>query len=372
VSNRVLTFNSYNLLSTTMAEISITSLFPHAVLTELANTRPTQHTLKTLQIEVNANAASVPSNRGNGTLGHLALVVSPATYAIASNNIPFNPPVNPGPTPDHPAAATSIIITEINRQFLADLQEFRTYTNTETAIKKLIIAAVPPTFINQVRDEMLGFSNISVLTILNHLHQTYGKLTTDDLDLNTENLHREWSPDHPLEDLFEQVRQCQAFAAETDPISDPTAVRAIIHNLEKSGLFTDAIRDWRKRTDADKTLQNLRIDFTQADRERQRQLTTTTAGYHHAAVALAATNAPRANNTLYYCWSHGYGPNSDHTSTTCKFPAPGHRPDSTVQNMLGGCNYIHRQRNEVGIYIRPTRKLKETANAVIPAPTPKA
>jgi hypothetical protein len=80
---------------------------------------------------------------------------------------------------------------------------------------------------------MLGFANISVLTILTHLDTTYGNLTTDDLDLNMANMHQDWSPSTPLEALFEQIRKCRAFVEDTDPISESTAVRAIIQNLEK-------------------------------------------------------------------------------------------------------------------------------------------
>jgi hypothetical protein len=366
-----------------MTEVNVTNTFPHAVLTELPNERPTLHTLKLLHIEINANAVSVPSNRGNGTLGHLALVVTPATYNIASNNVAFIPPPNPGAAPVHPPQATQAIITETNRQFLADLNEFRTYNTTEAAIKKLLITAVPATFINHVRDEMLGFANISVLTILTHLDTTYGKLTTDDLDLNMANMHQDWNPSTPLETLFEQIRKCRAFAADTDPISESTAVRAIIQNLEKTGAFTDAIRDWRKRADVDKTLANLRTDFTHADRERQRHLTSQSAGYHNSAVALqnialSATTPPTTNSrtlaiaqkpTYHYCWSHGYGPNQDHTSASCKFPAVGHRNDATVLNMLGGCNIIHRKRGEQGVFVKPIRA-NPTANTATPIAPP--
>jgi hypothetical protein len=57
-------------------------------------------------------------------------------------------------------------------------------------------------------------------------------------------------------------------------------VRAAITNLESSGVFTDAIRDWRKLYNIDHTMDNMISHFQKADAERQRQLTTKTAGYH--------------------------------------------------------------------------------------------
>jgi hypothetical protein len=344
--------------------------FPHDVLTPLSNQRPTVSSLEILQQELSTNAISIPSPRGNGTLGHYALVVPAATYATASGGIAFVPPVSPGAAPAHPNPATAAQITEINRQFLADKVEFATYMAAEAGLKKQLLVAVPATYTNALKDKMLGFANVTTLAIITHLMEAYGTITTDDLDNNIKNLHRDWAPTQPIEDLFEQIRACREFAQGKDPISEATAVRAGLMNIEKTGLFSDAIRDWRKRPDAEKTLINFTKDFRLADAERHRQLTTKTAGYHHQAaattsnlipVALAAM-VPSSNSApgqLFYCWTHGAGPNPDHTSSTCKFPQGGHRCEATIVNMLGGNNIIHRKRGETQVYI-PTVKQAST------------
>ena len=346
-----------------MTDINVANNFPHAVLTPLpTNERPNRQILKLLHIEVNSNAASVYSARGNGALGHLPIVMPEVAYLRASNNVAFVVPANPGVAPVHAAGETAFVIAEVNRQYTNNMTDFRTYNNTEAAIKKQILTAVPLTFINQIRDEMLGFANVKVLTILQHLDDTYGTLTTDDLDNNMALLHKEWSPAQPLEDLFEQIRLCRVFAHDTDPISEKTAVRAAIQNLEKTGLFLETLRDWRRRTPAQQSLANLRLDFTEADRERQRTTTAVSAGYHSASLAAsqqlpaphtaaAATNTQQQTTpTYHYCWSHGYGPNANHRSDNCTFPQPGHRSEATFFNMLGGCNIIHRKRNEAIVY----------------------
>jgi hypothetical protein len=324
-------------------------------------------TLELLHQEINANAISVPSNRGNGMLGHYALVVPAATHDLATGGIAFIAPVNPGASPNHPAAATAAQITETNRQFLADGIEFRTYLQTESRLKKLLLEAVPATFTQHLMDRYLGFANVTTLAILNHLDATYGELSPDDLDRNMVELEKPWDPSTPIETLFQQLRHCQQFAVDTDPISDLHLVRSGLRNVERTGMFVDAIRDWRKRPVAEKTIINFRTDFAKADEERNRQMTAQNAGYHTAAVlveviapeAMAAaavtTKFDAAPPALYYCWSHGAGVNKDHTGATCKFPAPGHRGDATVFNMLGGCNIIHRRRNEKPIYKKPER-----------------
>jgi hypothetical protein len=355
------------------SEISTTH-FPHAVLTPLANSRPSAATLELLQQELSANAIAIPSARGNGTLGHYALVVDAATYTAAANNTPFIAPIFPGAAPIHAAAATGAQITETNRQFLADQREYTIYKTTKAMLKRQVLEAVPATFTNSLKDKTLGFANVATLEILTRLHEDYGTITTDDLYRNMQRLHKEWSPSQPIEDLFEQIRQCRDFASVDDLISESTAVRAGLLNIEKTGLFEDAIRDWRKRADATKTLANFMTDFRAADAERHRKLTTTTAGYHSSAAnveqitaamptALAIT-APTttAPIQLYYCWSHGAGRNRLHTSVTCNSPQPGHRTEATIHNMCGGCNLVHRQRNEKPVYVAPVKPAASTTN----------
>jgi hypothetical protein len=340
--------------------------FPHAVLTPLPNERPTASTLELLQQELSANAISVPSARGNGSLGHYALVVSNAKYVLAEA-VAFDPPVSPGVAPVHPPQGTAAQITEINRQFLADQREYHLYSSTEAKLKQQLLMAVPNTYTNALKDKFVGFANVTTLQILTHLNTDYGAITTDDLDANMKLLHKEWSPAHPIEDLFEQIWSCREFAINNDPISEQTAVRAALANLEASGLFGDAIRDWRKRPTAEKTLVNFTMDFKQADAERQRQQTTKAAGYQEAAAAVTThiihfanvtTIDTKSANQLYYCWTNGAGPNPNHTSQNCNGPIPGHRHEATIVNMLGGNNLIHRKRGEIQVYVPPHKKPK--------------
>ena len=108
-----------------MSEIYNTN-FPHPTLTPLSNNTPTGATLRILHQELNANAIAVPSIRGNGTLGHLALVTSAANYLLLAT-VPFIAPVHPGIAPVHAANATGAQITKVNRQFAADGKEHTLY-----------------------------------------------------------------------------------------------------------------------------------------------------------------------------------------------------------------------------------------------------
>jgi len=344
---------------------SVATQFPHPELTQLLSHEetPNHASLLLLHKELNANAMSVPSIRGSGQHGHLILTINAATY-LALGAIAFDIPQHPGAAPVHPAQSTATAITERNRQHLADLKEFQTYSSVEASLKKLLIAAVPDTYIDALSDDQFGYATTTTFGLLQHLDTTYGTITTDDLDRNLEELNREWGTDQPIEDLWKQIRKCRVFASNNDPISEATAVRASIQNLERTGVFSDAIKDWRKRPDADRTLPNLQSAFNLANKERLRTLTIRDGGFagnvsrratdpNHPSEPSAPTTST-GHDFIHYCWSHGLGTNSGHTSATCRFKAEGHQDAAVVSNMLGGCNLIHRRRNERSIYRRPT------------------
>ena len=60
--------------------------------------KPTNTTLQLLQRQIYTNARSVPSTRGGGLLGHLAVVMNDAEY-LARAGVAFIIPLHPGPPP---------------------------------------------------------------------------------------------------------------------------------------------------------------------------------------------------------------------------------------------------------------------------------
>ena len=66
--------------------------------------------------ELNANAVSLHSNRGNDKLGHLSLTITTTGYLVKSSNVIFDIPIHPGIHTPHAEGSTSFQITEANRQ----------------------------------------------------------------------------------------------------------------------------------------------------------------------------------------------------------------------------------------------------------------
>jgi hypothetical protein len=203
--------------------------------------------------------------------------VDDATYSAAAGvdaagvAFVFDPPVHPGDTPD--IGATAAAITEANRRFLAEGKEYALYVNADTALKKLLLKAVPIVFTQKLKNPLLGFATVTTLQILQHLDTTYGIVTEDDLDRNLTEMSKTWDIHSPIEALYYQIRTCILFAQATEPLSEATAVRAGLQLLEITKGFNDAIKDWRKKPIADRTLDNFEVHFTAANVERQRTQT---------------------------------------------------------------------------------------------------
>jgi hypothetical protein len=95
-------------------------------------------------VELNANAASIYSVRGDGLQGHLALTIDDNDYIERSiGNTPFDPPTAPPAAPTHLTTASDAQIVETNRHHKVQNEEFTLFHNADTAPRNLLIAAVP-------------------------------------------------------------------------------------------------------------------------------------------------------------------------------------------------------------------------------------
>jgi hypothetical protein len=162
--------------------------FPHPVLTKIGdnNTEPTFASILVAHVELNANAASIYSARGDGLQGHLTLTIDAMDYIKRSiSNKLCVPPTAPSAVPTHLETASDAQITEKNRQHKVRKEEFILFHNADTALRNLLIAAVPPIFLADQRDPMTGFGNKTVLQLLTYLHTTFGNISEKELEQNT-------------------------------------------------------------------------------------------------------------------------------------------------------------------------------------------
>jgi hypothetical protein len=322
--------------------------FPHPELTKIQG-KPTAITVKLLQKEVYANTRAVHCTRGGGTNGYLGIAMTDATYAIRVPGHPFIAPDHPGEQPAHALNATAAQITGVNRQYDAELDDFRQYERVREAIRQQILIAVDATYHDVLSNDDFGYADVTIVALLQHLHTQYAALTADDLEENRDKLAQAWTPDEPIENLWLRIKHIKAIAsAGTEPLTDSTVLRLTLTALEKAGVYDHPIQMWRDKPDNDRTWANFVPHVERGEKERQRLLTAATAGYHGAnaavtpevtPIAAAATTSTRFQyNTcqLFYCWTHGLNRNPNHDSTSCTSKSSGHKDDATLDNRKGG------------------------------------
>jgi hypothetical protein len=233
-----------------MAPIDASSFeFPHPVLVKIdeKNTEPTFVSILVPHVELNPNAASIYSARGDGLQCHLVLTIDANDYIEhIIGNKPFDPPAAPPSAPVHLTTASDALIVETNRQHKVQKEEFILFHNTDTALLNLLITAVQPIFIANQHDPMTGFGKKTVLQLLAYLHTTFGSISEKELEQNTARMQLQWNPPTAIETLFLQFENGVAFTTSgQDTPTKPTVLRWAYNIIEKTGRFYIACRKWR-------------------------------------------------------------------------------------------------------------------------------
>jgi hypothetical protein len=275
-------------------------------------------------------------------------------------------------------------------QWEEDVQIYRTCTSVQQALKKQIISVFEPMYLNILNENTVGYTNISSRGMLDHLVETYGNITTVDLETNFENMRRAWDPQQPVETFFKQIQDCANYSeADGVLIGHPQQINVGYAKIFATGHFMSACRRWNKKPTAEKNWTQFKLQGESA----------ATAGYHSANAAVTQNEDQMAEATIgalsslatataanigvvaaltqansrlakqlednstelrelkallnkerrdrrgpgsfnpsasNYCWSHGYKVGKTHTSCTCNTPQPGHKTEATRADNMGG------------------------------------
>jgi hypothetical protein len=175
--------------------------FPHPVLPTVQG-EPDYQTIHTTIKFLQANSQAIDTHLCGGTLGHLGLIISDASYVMISpttNNEPtlWITPQSPGrETATKDGTAAQISAAHHMRE--EDVQTYRTCTSVQQALRKKISSVFEPMYLDNLNDNMVFYANISARGMLDHLFETYGNITAVDLKINFEHMRRDWDPQQPV------------------------------------------------------------------------------------------------------------------------------------------------------------------------------
>jgi hypothetical protein len=140
--------------------------------------KPTNTALQLLQHQLFTNARSVPSARGGGLHGHLAILLSNADY-IARVGVAFSHSFSSCPPPV--AVGTAAAISIALRAYKDTLNDAALYNNLlRAALTAQILTVVNPLFLSALEDPYFGFVDVTPFAMLLHLRDEYGTMTPEE------------------------------------------------------------------------------------------------------------------------------------------------------------------------------------------------
>ena len=255
--------------------------FPNKIIKHTG--RPDYEVLNNIKTALKRNFATVPSTLGGGAHGYLGAVLTPAEYAAATplNTPQFIEPAFPGAAAVIPPNSTGPQISAIERQFNKALRQWTEYKNLTDAGKKFIQDGIDDMYLKGITDRNVGLAHISIRDILAYLFQNYGNITQYDIEENDKKLKEKWDANTPIEMLFDQIEDAQDFAAAAgQPYSNNQLLTTVYNLVYATGLFFDDCKAWNRLPANQKTMDNFKTTFQQAQRElRDQQRTAQQAGF---------------------------------------------------------------------------------------------
>ena len=261
-----------------------TTYFPHKLPT-LTRGEPTYKDLKRVKMELRANASSIDSELGGGDHGYLGLVLTDPEYlavpGVSGHN--FIPPPYPGPLIIDPAAS-DVQAIQARDLHLDNKRNYRECTHIEKALLKHLQGSFQPHFFEMFVDDDTALLTSDIPTILTHLFSRYGQVSgTDVQDCLNEVLKTPFTPADPLVTLWNPIQKLNKLATQARiPYSEQQLIEFALQMIRGTHDFENALGKWEEKPITEKTWQNLKLHFSQAQNELKkiRGPTMVQAGFH--------------------------------------------------------------------------------------------
>ena len=227
---------------------------------------PTFATLLRMKKQLKANAISVTSDLGGGQFGHLGLVLTPQEYALLSP-VPYARPAHPGALVI-PAGTAQHEAIRLRDEHKETIRLFRETVDVEKVLIKLIVGAVEPPYLKELRDHHTDTINNTIAEVLTFLFHRYGEVDSETLDTHEAKVRSLfWNLSDPPVTLFNEVEDLVELAdAARLPKTNAQIVNMGLHIIRKTQDLEQALTAWFARPVADQTWLNFKDHFSSAHR----------------------------------------------------------------------------------------------------------
>ena len=169
--------------------------------------QPTNQDLTTLEKELIAILANIPTTLGGGNHGHAGILMEPARYLLTAG-VPFNNPANPGNYPLNVAGnAAAGVRARAEAEHKEEVREYETFQGVVQATKDIILEAVDHEYLLEIEDEILGFLNQTPMDMLTHLRNQGGALDFADTKTLLAERDGEWDASEVPQLYFNRIEK---------------------------------------------------------------------------------------------------------------------------------------------------------------------
>ena len=85
-------------------------------------------------------------------------------------------------------------ITATDLRYDVDRMKLADYVALQNALKKQLIPAVEDIYLEAISAPYVGFGNLTIRQMINHLYGVYANILPNDLIRNTEQMSAQWDP----------------------------------------------------------------------------------------------------------------------------------------------------------------------------------
>lgn len=306
--------------------------------------QPTQVDINKWARELLSICTAIP-NTLNPRLGYTSVIQSQADYALHVQGV-ANPPAyaaitHPGIEPVIPHGALVAERSRLISRHELETQIWRTSELVAKKCKELLLMRARP-FLGALHSRRAEYDHVTLIQMLHHLRDTYGRPTRDLLKLNSDKIDTvQYDPNTTLmEPFLDLASDVQEFTVGSDePILDLRLINMVLRNVKLSNFlaFNTATQNWDAKPRIERTWANFRSHMLAAhaafrtSNEYTGNQSTGQQGYHSANSATIG-NLP----IRMYCFTHGS--QFTHDGHHCTVPNHNHKAHATADNMLGGHN----------------------------------
>lgn len=263
---------------------------------------PTWQQVNDAVTKLAANARAVPSDEGDGLLGHSAIIIGNIRYMeISHNNVDFIPPPTPNVGPVHRANPSYAQIEEAKRVHALSKYKFKTYHMVQEILKLMLLTAIHKHYKQKFWTD--DFQYVCTLKQLLDSLKQYRVKTSKELNINTAEMQKPWdSSKETIHSFLGRVRDGLRF----DPsIPEETCVRQTVDIICANPGFGTAYSKWNDKPIADRmSWDKMEQHFIFEDKSRVALLALTPTPVTYPGAANSVTNPgttttpPSANDMI--------------------------------------------------------------------------